>query len=90
MAALAAGVKQNSSSAQESHDTLLELVRYDAGLREVSIERAGLKPEQLHFLYGRPLSFTIQMFKLKPMGTGSGTRLVPTGATHERVCYRRQ
>jgi Fe-S-cluster containining protein len=90
VAELAAGVKQNSSSADVSHDKLLELVRYDESLRQVTIERAGLNRELLPFLYGRPLSFTIQMFKLKLARSSGVTRLVPVGAAHERVCYRRQ
>jgi len=79
-----------TSSSEEPHNMLLELIRYDETLRQVTIERAGLNPELLPFLFGRPLSFTIQMFKLKPVRTGSGTRLAPLGAAHERVCYRRQ
>jgi Fe-S-cluster containining protein len=90
VAELAAEAKQNFSSAEESHDNLLELVRFDESLRQVTLERAGLNPELLHFLYGRPLSFTIQMFKLKLVRTGSSTRLMPVGTAHERVCYRRQ
>jgi Fe-S-cluster containining protein len=89
VAELAERLKQNSSP-EKSHGKLLELVRYDESLRQVTVEKAGLNPEMLHFLYGRPLSFTIQMFKLKPVRNGNSTRLVPTGATHERVCYRRQ
>jgi Fe-S-cluster containining protein len=90
VAELASRLQQQTPSAEESHNKLLELVRYDESLRQVTLERAGLNPELLPFLFGRPLAFTIQMFKLKPIRAGSGTRLVPVGATHERVCYRRQ
>lgn len=89
VAELAARLKQDAS-AEDPHDRLLELVRYDESLRQVTLERTGWNPELIPFLFGRPLSFTIQMFKLKPVRTSGGTRLVPVGATHERVCYRRQ
>jgi Fe-S-cluster containining protein len=89
VADLAARLKQTSSS-EEPHSRLLELIRYDESLRQVTLERTGWNPELLHFLFGRPLSFTIQMFKLKLSKTGSGLRLAPVGSSHERVCYRRQ
>ena len=89
VAELTAQLKQNSST-EEFQNKLLELIRYDESLRQVTLERTGINPELLPFLFGRPLSFTIQMFKLKLGRTGSGTQLVPTGAAHERVCYRRQ
>lgn len=89
VAEMAARLKQGTS-AEEPCDKLLELVRYDESLRQVTLERTGWNPELLPFLFGRPLSFTIQMFKLKLAKTDSGTRIVPVGATHERVCYRRQ
>jgi Fe-S-cluster containining protein len=89
VAELADRLKQNSS-VEEYQNKLLELIRYDDSLRQVTVERTGLNPELLPFLFGRPLSFTIQMFKLKLDRTSCGTRLVPAGAAHERVCYRRQ
>jgi Fe-S-cluster containining protein len=89
VAELADQIKQEPST-EESHNKLLELVRYDGSLRQVTLERTGLNPELLPFLFGRPLSFTLQMFKLRLARTGSGTRLMPVGSTHERVCYRRQ
>jgi Fe-S-cluster containining protein len=89
VADLAALLKQ-ASFPEEPHDKLLEMVRYDQSLRQVTTERTGLNPEWLPFLFGRPLSFTLQMFKLKLSRTGNSTRLVPVGVTHERVCYRRQ
>ena len=88
VADLADRLKQTSS--KEPHNKLLELIRYDESLRQVTLERAGLNPELLPFLFGRPLSFTIRMFKLKLSKIGSGIRLVPVGGAHERVCYRRQ
>lgn len=74
----------------ESEKMLLELIRYDESLRQVTCERVGLDPELLPFLFGRPLSFTIRMFRLKPMQTDQGLSLRPIGNHHQQVCYRRQ
>ena len=71
-------------------ETLLELIQYDQSLRQVTCERASLDPQLLPFLFGRPLSFTIQMFQLKVARNAQGLILQPLGPTHQQVCYRRQ
>ena len=89
VAELAADVKRISSAA-ESQKELLELLRYDESLRQITCEKAGLDPEMLLFLFGRPLSFTIEMFQLKLERTDQGAALRPVGLSHQQVCYRRQ
>jgi len=89
VADLAADLKRTSSAA-ESQKKLLELIRYDESLRQITCEKAGLDPEMLPFLFGRPLSFTIEMFQLKLKHTEQGTVLRPVGPSHQQVCYRRQ
>lgn len=49
----------------DAEKMLLELIRYDESIRQLTCERAGLDPELLPFLFGRPLSFTIRMFQLR-------------------------
>ena len=73
-----------------AHKDLLELIRYDESLRQITCEKARLGPEMLHFLFGRPLAFTIQMFHLKQERGEYGPILQPLGPTHRQVCYRRQ
>jgi len=89
VADLAAELKRMSSAA-ESHEKLLELIRYDEILRQITCEKTGLDPEMLPFLFGRPLSFTIEMFQLKLKRTEQGAVLAPVGPSHQQVCYRRQ
>ncbi len=89
VAELAAQLKQVQPPST-SHKSLLDLIHYDESLRQVTCERAKLDPEMLPFLFGRALSFTIQMFQLKRVGTDQGIILRPLGANHRQVCYRRQ
>lgn len=89
VAELAADLKRKSPQAQ-SQKKLLELIRYDESLRQITCEQAKLDREMLPFLFGRPLSFTIQMFQLKLERTERGVTLRPVGAVHQQVCYRRQ
>lgn len=76
--------------AEEHQQALLELVRYDDNLRQLTCERSRLDPRMLLFLFGRPLSFTIQMFRLKVVQTPQGMQIQPLGPVHRQTCYRRQ
>ncbi len=58
-------------------ESLLETIRYDHNLRQVTVERSQLDPAMLSFLFGRPLSETIQMFKLKLIKHDDGYLLKP-------------
>ncbi len=89
VAELADRLKRPQAGDQSIKD-LLSLIRYDGSLRQVTVERSGLDPEMLPFLFGRPLSFTIEMFRLKLAGTSSGVTIEPMASCHEQVCYRRQ
>jgi Fe-S-cluster containining protein len=79
-----------TSSAKASQKKLLELIRYDESLRQITCDKARVDPEILPFLFGRPIAFTIQMFQLKLERTDHGRILQPLGSTHRPVCYRRQ
>lgn len=89
VADLAADTKRMPSTAG-SQKKLLELIRYDESLRQITCQKAGLDPQMLSFLFGRPLSFTIEMFQLKLKRTEQGAVLAPVGPSHQQVCYRRQ
>ena len=55
----------NAEAAAKAVDELMTLVRYDHHLREGVLERSGVDPGMLDFLFGRPLSRTIRLFQLK-------------------------
>jgi Fe-S-cluster containining protein len=79
VAELAHTIRQNRQ-AQASGGQLLELVRYDRHLRQVTLERANLDPGMLSFLFGRPLSFTIKLYQLELTRTDRGERIEPIDA----------
>jgi len=49
---------------------LLEIIRYDAEIRKLVVARGGLDPEMLDFLFGRPLTKTLENYgiKIRPDG----------------------
>lgn len=88
IAELADRIRQRRQAAA-AEEELLELIRFDGHLREITLERGNLDPGILDFLFGRPLSFTIQLFQLGILKTDSGVRIEPTSGVGSQVCYRR-
>jgi Fe-S-cluster containining protein len=89
VAELADNLKRPSTDDRPVQE-LLSIIQYDENLRHATEERSGIDPEILTFLFGRPLSFTIQLFRLKLKQTPQGKVIESMGPTHEQVCYRRQ
>jgi len=60
-----AGSKHN-----QARRKLLEIIRYDAEIRKLVVARGGLDPEMLDFLFGRPLTKTLENYgiKIRPDG----------------------
>jgi len=54
-------------------DQIMEMVRFDAAARELSVEKAGTDPEHLDFLFGRPMSNMISGFGLRLQKDGHKT-----------------
>jgi Fe-S-cluster containining protein len=54
---------------------LLEIIRYDAEIRELVVVRGGLDPELLDFLLGRPLTKTLRNYGIKIHQEGQRIRL---------------
>lgn len=57
---------------------ILEMLRYDHHLRQLTVEKGGTAPGMLDFLFGRPLSATIDMHGIRLMQDGGVLRLLPT------------
>jgi Fe-S-cluster containining protein len=86
IAELAARVSRTPSDS-EAEQQLVELIHYDDALREATVQRAGHTAQMLTFLFGRPLRFTLQMFKLRLTPAHRGESLVRT--QQSPMCYRR-
>ena len=54
---------------------LLEIIRYDAEIRNLVISRGGLDADMLDFLYGRPLTQTLGNYGIKIRQEGKKIRL---------------
>jgi Fe-S-cluster containining protein len=85
---LAAQIKQGRKP-EQAQQQLLELIRYDEALRKTTVAHAGHTTGMLKFLFGRSLSFTVQLFQLKLATTAQGKVLVQTDPSHPQMCYRR-
>lgn len=51
--------------AQAAGAAVLEYIRYDHSLRQVTMERTRYDENMLLFLFGRPLSVTLRLFRLR-------------------------
>jgi Fe-S-cluster containining protein len=85
---LAAQIRQGLKP-EQAQQQLLALIHYDEALRETTVAHAGHTSEMLEFLFGRSLSFTVQMFQLKLSTTAQGRILVQTDPSQPQMCYRR-
>ena len=60
-----AGTARRTAGQGSAPQKLLQLVRYDQSLRHLSVARMNLDPQLSDFLFGRPLEFTIRMFRVR-------------------------
>ncbi len=63
-------IKELLKQYPKTHDSrfqeeMLELISYDASIRNLVVEKAGVDREMNDFLFGRPLTRTLIMFDLK-------------------------
>ena len=58
---------------------ILEILRFDAHIRQLAVEKGGLDSRMLEFIFGRPLADTIRMFGVKPVKQNGAYVLVPFG-----------
>ncbi|MFO7560461.1 MAG: YkgJ family cysteine cluster protein [Desulfobacterales bacterium] len=65
IADLADQIKCNRIEKKEALEQLNEMLRYDCSIRHLIVEKSSKASEMLDFLFGRPLTATMQMFGLK-------------------------
>jgi Fe-S-cluster containining protein len=68
---------QNEARSDSAERELLEMVRYDAHLRRLVLDKSGLPPELLPFLFGRPLAVTLRAFGLRMIKDAGRARIRP-------------
>lgn len=82
---LAVQIRQDRR-AEQARQQLLALIDDDDTLRKTTVAQAGHTSEMLAFLFGRRLSFTIQMFQLKLSKTSQGPVLLQTNPAYPWSC----
>ena len=55
---------------------LLAIFQYDTQIRELAVQKGGLDPEIVDFLFGRPIIKTIIMYGFKMVKKGDTYRIV--------------
>lgn len=65
----------NSNMKDNGQQKLNEIIQFDTEIRKLVVSTAGLDPEMLDFLFGRPLIQTIQKLGLKVQQKGKKTIL---------------
>jgi hypothetical protein len=62
---LTALVEDGSEDNRLKHEKdILEIIRYDRHVRELTVEEGRMNEQMLDFLFGRPLTDTIKMFDI--------------------------
>ena len=60
---------------------LLEIIQYDAEIRKLVVEKGGLDPAMLDFIFGRPLTETLPAYGIKVRQDGKKLVIVLTQST---------
>ena len=63
----------DSPGGDRARKKLIEIIQYDAEIRKLVVEKAGLDPELLDFVFGRPLTKTLPGYGLKVRREGKKT-----------------
>lgn len=57
--------KLNTDKKNKAIEDILDIIQYDIHLRPLLSEKAGINPDMVDFLFGRPLTETIKMYNLQ-------------------------
>ena len=77
-AELEESVKRIEEEGEKAVQKTLELLKYDSHFRPFISKKMDIAPEEMDFLFGRPLIDTIHMFGLKVMRKSDGSFLLTT------------
>lgn len=67
----------NKDKKDETLKGILDIIEYDARIRELVVQNGGLDPEITDFLFGRPITETIKMYGFKIIKQDDNYRLIP-------------
>jgi Fe-S-cluster containining protein len=55
---------------------ILDIIKYDAQIRKLVVQKGGLDPEMTDFIFGRPITETIKIYGFKIKKQGENYRLI--------------
>lgn len=67
----------NTDKRNKAIEGILDIIQYDIHLRPLLAEKAGINPNMIDFLFGRPLTETIKMYDLQVKCEGDRYYLKP-------------
>jgi len=67
----------NKDKKDEDFKGILDIIEYDARIRELVVQNGGLDPEMTDFLFGRPITETIKMYGFKIIKQDDNYRFIP-------------
>ena len=71
-------VKQIKADGEKAVNKILDILKFDYEFRPFMMRKLGLNPEDLDFLFGRPLTKTITMFGFRVIKESDGSFLFTT------------
>jgi Fe-S-cluster containining protein len=71
--ALQAHVKAIETDGEKAVEKVIGLLKFDHQMRPFLLQKLGLNPDEMDFLFGRPLADTVVMFGLKVVREPDGT-----------------
>jgi len=67
----------NKDKKDEAFKGILDIIEYDARIRELVVQNGGLDLEMTDFLFGRPITETIKMYGFKIIKQDDNYRFIP-------------
>jgi Fe-S-cluster containining protein len=77
-------VKAIETEGEKAVEKIIELLKLDFQMRPFLLQKLGLNPDEMDFLFGRPLADTIVMFGLKVIREPGGTFLLTIAESKKR------
>jgi len=67
----------NKDKKDEVLNGILDIIKYDAQIRELVVQKGSLDPEMTDFIFGRPITETIRIYGFKIIKQNDNYRLIP-------------
>jgi len=69
----------NKDKKDEVLNGIFDIIKLDAKIRELVVQKGGLDPDMTDFIFGRPITETIRIYGFKIIKQNDNYRLIPIG-----------